>query len=96
MVLRWRPSPSRSFQFDDDRLARAIAATFERRATEIPAEPPDALTPAFAEDDQKQRQWNAFLENVALHPGSLGDVTAALAKFVMPYAIAAAKLGRNC
>jgi len=47
---------SQSFPFDDDRLARAIAATFERRETEIPAELPDALTLAFAEDEQKQRQ----------------------------------------
>lgn len=43
---------SRSFAFDDDRLARAIAATFARRGTVIPAEPPDALTPAFAADDK--------------------------------------------
>jgi hypothetical protein len=36
---------SRTHVFDPDRLARAIAATFERRGTPIPAEPPDALTP---------------------------------------------------
>jgi predicted nucleotidyltransferase component of viral defense system len=86
---------NQSFQFDDDRLARAIAATFERRGTEIPAELPDALTPAFAEDEHKQRQWNAFLENVALHPGSLAVVIAGVAGFVMPHAIAAAKIGRS-
>jgi predicted nucleotidyltransferase component of viral defense system len=85
----------RSFPFDDDRLARAIAATFERRETEIPTELPDALTPAFAEDSQKQRQWNAFLENVALHPGSLADVITSVAGFIMPHAIAAAKIGGN-
>jgi predicted nucleotidyltransferase component of viral defense system len=85
----------RSFPFDDDRLARAIAATFERRETEIPTELPDALTPAFAEDSQKQRQWNAFLENVALHPGSLVDVITSVAGFIMPHAIAAAKIGGN-
>lgn len=84
---------SQSFPFDDDRLARAIAATFERRETEIPAELPDALTPAFAGDEQKQRQWNAFLENVALHPGSLAEVIAGVAGFIMPHAIAAAKIG---
>src|SRR3546814_4809860 len=32
----------RSFSFDDDRLARAIAATFARRGTALPTEPPDA------------------------------------------------------
>jgi hypothetical protein len=76
-----------SFPFDDDRLARAIAATFERRGTMIPAELPDALTPAFAEDEHKQRQWKAFLENVALHPGTLADVIASVAEFIMPHAI---------
>jgi hypothetical protein len=86
---------SQSFLFDDDRLARAIAATFERRETAIPAELPDVLTPTFAEDVQKQRQWNAFLENVALHPGSLADVIADVAGFIMPYAIVAAKIGRS-
>jgi len=86
---------SQSFPFNDDRLARAIAATFERRETEIPAELPDALTPTFAENDQKQRQWNAFLENVALRPGSLVDVIATVARFIMPHAIAAAKIGRS-
>lgn len=86
---------SQSFPFEDDRLARAIAATFERRETEIPAELPDALTPAFAEDEQKQRQWNAFLENVALHPGSLVDVVAGVAGFIMPHALGAAKIGGN-
>ena len=86
---------SQSFPFDDDRLACAIAATFERRETEIPAELPDALTPAFAEDEQKQRQWNTFVENVALRPGSLADVITSVARFIMPHAIAAAKLGRS-
>ena len=80
---------SQSFPFDDDRLARAIAATFERRETAIPREIPDALTPSFAADQQKQRQWNAFLETVGLDPGSLDDVIAAVARFIMPHAIAA-------
>ncbi len=41
---------SRAFTFTNDRLARAIAATFARRGTPIPTAPPDALTPAFAAD----------------------------------------------
>jgi hypothetical protein len=86
---------SQSFPFDDDRLARAIAATFKRRETEIPVDLPDALTPAFAEDEQKQRQWDAFLENVALRHGSLADVTTSVVRFIMPHAIAAAKIGRS-
>jgi len=76
-------------------LTRAIAATFERRETEVPVDRPDALTPAFAEDEQKQRQWNAFLDNVVLRPGSLPEVIEGVARFLMPHAIAAAKLGRS-
>jgi predicted nucleotidyltransferase component of viral defense system len=41
---------SRTHTFEDDRLARAIAATFARRHTEIPQGPPDALTAAFGND----------------------------------------------
>jgi len=77
---------SRSFEFDDDRLARAIAATFARRATAIPAELPDALTPAFAQDDQKQRQWKAFVEGVSYNPGALADVVESIAPFLMSHA----------
>ena len=73
---------SQSFLFDDDRLAGAIAAPFERRGTEIPAEMPDALTSAFAEDEHKQRQWNVFWENVARHPGSLADLIVAVAGLI--------------
>lgn len=84
---------SRSFTFDDDRLPRAISATFTRRGTAIPQDLPDALTPAFAESPQKQRQWRAFVGDVAHDPGSLGDVIRDLAAFLMPHAIVAAKVG---
>ncbi|KPM17633.1 hypothetical protein VM77_10110 [Citromicrobium sp. JL31] len=77
---------SRSFTFDDDRLAQAIAATFARRKTPIPTELPDALTPAFAADEQKQRQWRAFVEDLSVNPGELGDVVGELRVFLMPYA----------
>jgi predicted nucleotidyltransferase component of viral defense system len=85
---------SRSFTFDDDRLARAIATTFARRGTEIPAELPDALSPAFAADEQKQQQWRAFVEDVALDPGKLADVLNELGTFLMRYAGEATSLGK--
>jgi Nucleotidyl transferase AbiEii toxin, Type IV TA system len=44
---------SRTHAFVGDRLARAIAATFTRRDTEIPIDPPDGLAAAFAEDPAK-------------------------------------------
>ena len=84
----------RSFTFDDDKLARAIAATFARRGTEVPAELPDALSPAFAVDEQKQQQWRVFVKDVALDPGALANVLSDLADFLMPHAGVAAKLGR--
>ena len=83
---------SRNFEFKGDRLARAIAATFARRKTEVPAELPDALTAEFAADPLKVQQWNSFVEDVAYKPGSLSDVIKDLAAFLMPRAKAAREL----
>jgi hypothetical protein len=61
-------------EFKDERLARAIAATFARRKTAIPSERPDGLTAAFADDPTKRLQWDAFIEEVAVNPGALSDL----------------------
>jgi predicted nucleotidyltransferase component of viral defense system len=82
---------ARSYEFEGDRLARAIAATFARRNTEIPVERPDALTSAFAEDPAKQQQWTAFLADVAVNPGTLAEVIDDLAAFLMPHTADARK-----
>ena len=74
---------SRYFTFDEDRLASAIAATFVRRRTAIPSQTPDGLTQAFAEDPQKQAQWERFKKDVTIDPGSLSDVVAAIEPFLM-------------
>jgi predicted nucleotidyltransferase component of viral defense system len=76
---------ARSHEFDD-RLVRAIAATFARRKTQIPVDLPDALTPAFAADPAKQRQWAVFVRDVAINPGSLAEVIEQLAAFLVPHA----------
>lgn len=83
---------SQSHSFSGDELARAIRATFDRRKTAIPVDPPDCLTTKFADDPAKQQQWSAFVVDVAAKPGSLIDVVADLADFLMPYARAAQKL----
>jgi predicted nucleotidyltransferase component of viral defense system len=83
---------SRTYNFEGDRLARAIAATFARRKSEIPTEPPDALTEAFAKDPAKVQQWNSFVDGVAFKPGSLADVITDLATFLMPHAAAALRI----
>lgn len=77
---------NRTFAFTDDRLARAIAATFARRKTPIPHELPDALSPDFANDPSKQAQWRAFVRGVAIPPGSLAEIVAELAAFLMAHA----------
>ena len=46
---------SRIFDFKDDKLPRAISATFARRKTDIPSELPDALSTGFANDAQKRQ-----------------------------------------
>nr|WP_262984507.1 nucleotidyl transferase AbiEii/AbiGii toxin family protein [Trinickia symbiotica] len=84
---------SRSFGFEGDRLARAIAATFARRGTPVPIELPDALTHAFADDEKRQSQWNAFIGDVAFNPGDLAGVIRDIGALLMPHAILASKLG---
>ena len=54
-----------AFELEPERLRRAIAATFARRNTVIPAEVPDGLSDAFATDPTKQRQWDAFARNLS-------------------------------
>ncbi len=83
---------SKSHTFGGDELARAIRATFERRRTLIPTDPPDCLTQEFAGDAAKVQQWSSFVTDVASKPGSLADVVADLAAFLMPHAMAAKKI----
>jgi predicted nucleotidyltransferase component of viral defense system len=72
---------SRSYEFKGDALARAIAATFARRKTTIPAALPDGLTQAFADDARTLAQWAAFLKDVVADPGSLKTVSMILRTF---------------
>ncbi len=80
---------SKSYQFDADRLSRAIAATFDRRGTVIPERLPDALTGTFAANAIKRRQWMAFVRDLVGAPPPLETVVADLAAFLMPYAVQA-------
>lgn len=77
---------SRTYEFKDDRLARALRATFERRKTEIPTVRPDALSEAFANDPTKIQQWTASIQDVAIDPGPLNGVVETLATFLIPHA----------
>jgi hypothetical protein len=51
---------AQKFSFEGASLATAIAATFERRGTALPAGLPVGLTAAFAKGPTKIRGWEAF------------------------------------
>jgi predicted nucleotidyltransferase component of viral defense system len=63
---------ARQFKFEGGLLARAIAATFDRRRTAITAALPAVLTPRFYADDIRARQWRAYLNRNEL-PGAPSD-----------------------
>lgn len=83
---------SRNFAFDGDTLRRAVQATFNRRKTMLPPGIPFGLTDAFAQDTQKQTQWQAFLRKNRLDALHLEDVVTSLRGFLLPI-IAAASAG---
>jgi len=78
---------SQQFDFDGPLLATAITRTFAHRQTLV-TPLPLALTPAFAADAGKQRQWRAFLKKSRLDnaPAELAEVVDALARFLLPLA----------
>ena len=66
----------REEEMDAAELARALAATFERRRTALPDGPPAGLSNAFADDAAKQAQWRAFLDKNRLKGPELDAVVA--------------------
>jgi predicted nucleotidyltransferase component of viral defense system len=77
---------SRLFEFDHERLARAISATFARRGTVVPDNSPEAFSADFAKDAAKQAQWRAFSAELDTTPPNLEVVLADLSRFLMPIA----------
>jgi hypothetical protein len=59
---------------DATQLARALASTFERRRTEMPADVPRGLSDAFSADAGRQAQWHAFLAKNRLEGPSLPEL----------------------
>lgn len=70
--------------FEGDLLVKATQATFERRETPIPKDPPIALTDLFANDSSKTLQWNAFRRKGKLAAPELPEVMARLSEFLLP------------
>lgn len=70
-------------------LGDAIAATFQRRGTDIPLEVPLGLSDEFAIDAAKRAQWKAFLGKNRLDAPTLGEVIEEVRRFVAePLALA--------
>jgi hypothetical protein len=62
---------------NDDLLAQAIKATFNRRKIELPEQMPVALSKDFLEDGTKEIQWKAFLNR-----SNLSDIKLTLSEIV--------------
>jgi hypothetical protein len=84
---------SRYLEFDGATLAKSIAATFERRATPLPTQPPTAFTAVYFAAEAHQRQWDAFVRRIrdGELAGRFADVVAAIADFVMAPTLAVAR-----
>lgn len=65
-------------------LAMAIRATFERRGTAILPGAPLGLTDEFGLDEQKTKQWQAFLRKNTLEPMPLTKVIEVLRELLLP------------
>ncbi len=83
---------ARSFPFEGLTLVKAIQATFNRRKTDIPSTTPTTLSDEFASDEDKRKQWTAFLTRSRLEKPdvSLAEVIEELRLFLIPPLKAAA------
>jgi len=70
--------------FNGTLLCDSVRATFERRKTAMPTDPPDALTTAFSSDPGKITQWDAFRRKGRLDAPELPEIIARLSRFLTP------------
>jgi len=70
--------------FDGAVLTEAVANTFARRGTAVPAQVPLAFTEEFSLDAQKMLQWKAFLRKGNLPKAELLDIMERLSNFLLP------------
>jgi hypothetical protein len=83
--------------FGGREIAAAIGATFDRRKTPVPSEPPIALGPTFSSDRQKTDQWAAFTSRTPLlvQADNLRGAIEEIVSFVMPPDIQAVRASTN-
>jgi predicted nucleotidyltransferase component of viral defense system len=71
-------------EFDNAVLKKAIRATFKRRDTPLPVKLPIGLSDEFAHDNQKNKQWQAFLRKNGIEPKPLREIVTDLRTFLWP------------
>ncbi len=71
---------------EETTLIQSIRATFNRRETAIPKETPSGLTPAYAQNPDRAKQWTAFQKRVSATacPSSLEQMVSDLARYTSP------------
>lgn len=75
-------------------LADAIAATFARRATEVPGGVPAGLLDSFASEPGAQAQWMAFLARNRLEGPPLAEAVGEVRELVLaPLRLARTRAG---
>ena len=75
---------ARHSDFEGATLCRAIQATLERREAVTPNGVPVGLSDEFAQNRQKNQQWQAFQRKNRLEPMPLPTVIDYLQKFLLP------------
>ena len=77
---------SHRFPFDGSTLARSVAATFQRRHTEVPAGIPPSLTAAYFSSPTRNTEWRAYLKAGRLDgaPSDFASVGESLGMFANP------------
>jgi len=74
---------SQHFAYDGRRLTAALRNTFTAKGLSVPAHILP-LSPAFAEDEEKQRQWRAFVGRNELDAPVWPEIIARLRDFLEP------------
>lgn len=77
---------SRDETFQGPKLQDQIEATFKQRKTEIPSSVPEGLGDTFAEEEESQKQWEAFRrrKNARSGPSKFTDAVADVRGFTYP------------
>jgi len=79
---------SRNFDFKWETLIEAIEKTFEKRKTPVISEP-TIFNPSFMKDENKQAQWQGFINKAKLGdaPASFENLAARIKFFLQPVVV---------